>query len=111
MCEKRNITCQEWEKCSYVTKDKPGCVCRQNIDCTALYKPICGSDGNMYNNYCIMKATACRQAKQIKQLNNSDCKPGLWCIFDTLQVSKLVWPKSCLPTFSSMFLIGIKPNS
>mgnify|MGYP002804202166 CR=1 FL=1 len=58
---------------------KPTCVCRTNMECSSLWSPVCGSDGETYNNECIMKATACRMNKNIRVITRNKCLPGDRC--------------------------------
>ena len=55
----------------------PICVCRDDLDCPAEFKPVCGSDAKRYNNECIMKATACREGKSVKKAADGFCTPGM----------------------------------
>lgn len=74
-CE--GVSCKAWEKCVYDSSNGVRCVCRDNLECPAEFQPVCGSDANRYNNYCIMKATACRQGKEIEKTADGPCTPGI----------------------------------
>lgn len=74
-CE--GVSCKAWEKCVYDSSNGVRCVCRDNLECPAEFQPVCGSDANRYNNYCIMKATACRQGKEIEKTADGPCTPGM----------------------------------
>ena len=54
----------------------PTCLCRENMECSSRWDPVCGSDGMTYNNECIMKATACRNRKGVKKVSSNGCLPG-----------------------------------
>merc|ERR1712241_207158 len=54
--------------CIYVTVDAKiniqiGKDCK--IGCPKIRKPVCGSNGKMYDNACLMKTAACKQKKII----------------------------------------------
>ncbi|XP_062908748.1 follistatin-related protein 5-like isoform X2 [Mobula hypostoma] len=49
----------------------PECVCIQ--DCKPNYLPICGSDGEFYENHCELHRAACQQQKRIHVVNNKEC--------------------------------------
>ena len=74
-CE--GVSCKAWEKCVYDSRYGVSCVCRDNLECPADFQPVCGSDANSYNNYCIMKATVCRQGKEIDKTADGPCTPGM----------------------------------
>ena len=74
-CE--GVVCKLEEKCVYNSLQGPRCVCRNNVDCPADLQPICGSDAKTYNNYCIMKATACREGKEVEKVADTSCSPGM----------------------------------
>ena len=74
-CE--GVSCKAWEKCVYDSSSGIRCVCRDNLECPADFQPVCGSDANSYNNYCILKATACRQGKGIEKASDGPCTPGM----------------------------------
>lgn len=74
-CE--GVSCKPWEKCIYDSSNGARCVCRGNLDCPADFQPVCGSDANRYNNYCIMKATACRQGEEVEKVADGSCTPGM----------------------------------
>ena len=74
-CE--GVSCKPWEKCVYDSTNGARCVCRGNLDCPADFQPVCGSDANRYNNYCIMKATACRQGEEVEKVADGSCTPGM----------------------------------
>ena len=74
-CE--GVVCRLEEKCVYNGVQGVRCVCRDNVDCPADLQPICGSDAKTYNNYCIMKATACREGKKVEKVADKSCSPGM----------------------------------
>lgn len=78
-CE--GMSCKAWEKCVYDSSNGVRCVCRDNLECPADFQPVCGSDTNTYNNYCILKATACRQGKEIEKTADGPCTPGMPVFF------------------------------
>lgn len=71
------MSCKDWEKCVYDSSSGVRCVCRDNLECPADFQPMCGSDANTYNNYCILKATACRQGKEMEKAADGPCTPGM----------------------------------
>lgn len=80
------MSCKAWEKCVYDSSNGVRCVCRDNLECPADFQPVCGSDTNTYNNYCILKATACRQGKEIEKTADGPCTPGMPVFFLSLQL-------------------------
>lgn len=75
LCE--STKCETWQKCVFDGRKGPICVCRDDLDCPAEFKPVCGSDAKRYNNECIMKATACREGKSVKKAADGFCTPGM----------------------------------
>lgn len=71
------MSCKDWEKCVYDSSSGVRCVCRDNLECPADFQPMCGSDANTYNNYCILKATACKQGKEMEKTADGPCTPGM----------------------------------
>ncbi|XP_055499233.1 follistatin-related protein 5-like isoform X1 [Leucoraja erinacea] len=49
----------------------PECVCVR--ECKANYLPICGSDGEFYENHCQLHRAACLQREKIYIVNNKEC--------------------------------------
>ena len=96
-CE--GVSCKAWEKCVYDNSNGVRCVCRDNLECPADFQPVCGSDANSYNNFCILKATACRQGKEMEKTADGPCTPGMpvfvlaaivlcfFCLFSYFSVS------------------------
>ena len=77
LCESKQ--CESWEKCVYDSNtDSTKCVCREDSDCPAEFQPVCGSDAKRYNNYCIMKATACREGRSVNKAADGPCSPGVY---------------------------------
>ena len=47
------------------------CVCLSR--CKKKYKPVCGTDGKLYNNHCELHRTACKTGKKIRVDWNFKC--------------------------------------
>uniref|UniRef100_A0A3P9P539 C3 and PZP like alpha-2-macroglobulin domain containing 8 n=2 Tax=Poecilia reticulata TaxID=8081 RepID=A0A3P9P539_POERE len=50
------------------------CTCYR--DCGYDGEPVCGSDGQFYQNQCQMEVTSCRNGTRIKQVPVSQCSPS-----------------------------------
>lgn len=50
------------------------CTCYR--DCGYDGEPVCGSDGQLYQNLCQMEVFACRNGTRIKQVPPSQCSQG-----------------------------------
>ena len=48
-----------------------------DINCSADYSPVCGSNGKTYANECIMKVEACLQKKTIAVTKQGKCLEGM----------------------------------
>lgn len=60
-----------------------GCLEEQQFDRCTCYRdcgydgePVCGSDGQLYQNLCQMEVFACRNGTRIKQVSPSQCRHG-----------------------------------
>ena len=42
--------------------------------CPKLFKPVCGSDGKVYSNTCVMHQAACTEERHITEVNNEQCE-------------------------------------
>ena len=71
-----SVTCEEWEKCKYDVSTGPKCVCREALDCPPDFKPVCGSNAAKYNNYCSLKAEACRKGTTLEKVADGSCTPS-----------------------------------
>ena len=47
------------------------CVCPQV--CPLNFMPVCGSDGKIYDNVCLMQAASCSQQKKITIASKDSC--------------------------------------
>ncbi|KAM4052281.1 follistatin-related protein 5 isoform 2-T2 [Anomaloglossus baeobatrachus] len=47
------------------------CVCMEH--CKPHYKPVCGSDGEFYENHCEVHRAACQKKQKIIMVHNEDC--------------------------------------
>ncbi|KAJ7326842.1 hypothetical protein JRQ81_016601, partial [Phrynocephalus forsythii] len=47
------------------------CVCMEH--CKPHYKPVCGSDGEFYENHCEVHRAACLKKQKITIVHNEDC--------------------------------------
>ena len=60
------------------------------INCSADYTPVCGSNGKTYANQCIMKVEACLQKKTITVIKQGKCLEGIMCIDNLCTVALAV---------------------
>lgn len=57
-----------------VVNEKTGqaeCLCMEH--CKPHYKPVCGSDGEFYENHCEVHRAACLKKQKITIVHNEDC--------------------------------------
>ena len=55
------------------------CECRKN--CDRKREPVCGSDGNTYDNECLMQVRACETNTNIRKAYDGECRtPGQWSL-------------------------------
>ncbi|XP_063314278.1 follistatin-related protein 5 isoform X1 [Pelobates fuscus] len=47
------------------------CICMEH--CKPHYKPVCGSDGELYENHCEVHRAACLKKQKIIMVHNEDC--------------------------------------
>lgn len=47
------------------------CVCMER--CKPHYKPVCGSDGEFYENHCEVHRAACLKKQKVAIVHNEDC--------------------------------------
>lgn len=60
-----------YANCSVSASGVRECSCPQI--CTADYNPVCGTDGQTYDNKCQMRVTACSQGMMIKVKSHGSC--------------------------------------
>ena len=68
-CNERN--CQYGGVCTVDSSGQSLCQC--NIYCTRQYDPVCGTDGNTYNNPCLMRVARCQFQSDITRLRYGQC--------------------------------------
>ena len=68
-CNERN--CQYGGECAADSSGRSRCQCK--IYCTRQYDPVCGTDGNTYNNPCLMRAARCQFQRDITRDHFGQC--------------------------------------
>lgn len=84
-----DVKCKDGMQCQFDTDaKKPRCLCKQPEDCTAIFNPVCGSDGTSYNNECIMKSHACLTKTNLHVIASGSCIPGGICAIKPLSLCR-----------------------
>ncbi|XP_068725068.1 uncharacterized protein [Montipora capricornis] len=72
--------CPYYGEC-VVSKDRRSVECKCRVGCFAVYEPVCGTDGNTYENECSMKSMACLQKRNITVDYTGECDQVDLCAF------------------------------
>ncbi|KAG8316609.1 hypothetical protein J6590_046655 [Homalodisca vitripennis] len=84
----KNIICEHGGVC-VLRKGEPVCECPS---CPLQYNPVCGSDGLAYRNLCELRASSCRQTKNIETVHQgvcNGCETKTCGYFSTCETDKL----------------------
>ena len=68
-CEKR--VCEHYSQCVSYDDGRTECACVDQ--CAQVDDPVCGSDGLDYSNECVLKATACRESRELDVTDDRPC--------------------------------------
>jgi len=68
-CEKK--ACKHYAQCVSYDNGRTECECEDQ--CAKVEEPVCGTDDRDYTNECVLKATACRESRDLAVADNRPC--------------------------------------
>ena len=69
-----SVFCGKGRTCEISSQGQPACICIRH--CKPHYKPVCGSDGLLYQNHCELHRAACIADTPIKIDHSRKCEWG-----------------------------------
>ncbi|VDN02225.1 unnamed protein product [Thelazia callipaeda] len=73
----KDFICSTGTICKVSADRRPECRCSQQ--CTMHSDPVCATDGNTYENECLMSVSACRNDNEIQIYSKGRCKENNPC--------------------------------
>uniref|UniRef100_A0A914VMR4 Agrin n=2 Tax=Plectus sambesii TaxID=2011161 RepID=A0A914VMR4_9BILA len=68
-----DVECDYYAVCVTDGKGNGECQCPRVEDCPQLDKPVCGTDGQTYNNLCQLKVSACHSQRFVMSASEGAC--------------------------------------
>ncbi|CAH8663593.1 unnamed protein product [Schistosoma guineensis] len=65
--------CKYYAICRLSAFGEPQCICP--TDCLYVRKPVCGTDGENYENECLMKVKSCADQREVHVAQEGYCRP------------------------------------
>ena len=65
------VSCEYYGTCRLGPNHAANCVCQKS--CPESEEPVCGSDGQTYNNECLMKQNSCNKHVDIQLVVRAPC--------------------------------------